>query len=508
MENKENKEVTRRKFMRNSAMVAAGLGSVLGGCKSKEEEKEPNTVESGAPKPPQKEEDPRVLNSVVSDETGGAKVDDINVALIGLGVQCERLMEAIFKTKMDKTEGVRFKAVCDIFPYRLKRISGQLKRGYKHDANPYENYEEMLAKEKDLQAAIIVTPDWLHAPMTIACLKAGLHVYCEKEMSNNLEEARKMVQTAQETGKLLQIGHQRRSNPRYQVAEQLIREHKLLGKMKNINAQWNRSVDKHKVPLPKKKIWMDKAALEQYGYSSMDELKNWRWYKKYGGGPLGDLGSHQIDIFSWFLGDVKPKSVLASGGNDYYKYEHNDNVMAIYDYQTEDGSVRAFYQVLNTTGWGTYGTYYETFMGDIGSLLISEYATEKNNGWAFLEHYLEETDDAVLKSTVLKRWNDCIRNKLIGGEYEIPEEVKDASILKIGASVPGRKAFHHHPLLRKCTQYVHQPHLKNFFDAIREKAELNCPGEVGYETAVAVLKANEAIEEGKKLNFKPEDFKV
>lgn len=496
----ENKEVTRRKFMRDSAVVAAGLGSVIGGCKGKEEEKEPNTVESGPPETPQKEEYPG--------ETGRAKVDDINVALIGLGVQCERLMEAIFKTKMDKTEGVRFKAVCDIFPYRLKRISGQLKRGYKHDANPYENYEEMLAKEKDLQAAIIVTPDWLHAPMTIACLKAGLHVYCEKEMSNNLEEARKMVQTAQETGKLLQIGHQRRSNPRYQVAEQLIREHKLLGKMKNINAQWNRSVDKHKVPLPKKKIWMDKAALEQYGYSSMDELKNWRWYKKFGGGPLGDLGSHQIDIFSWFLGDVKPTSVLASGGNDYYKYEHNENVMAIYDYQTEDGSVRAFYQVLNTTGWGTYGTYYETFMGDIGSLLISEYATEKNNGWAFLEHYLEETDDAVLKNAVLKRWNDCIRNKLIGGEYEIPEEVKDASILKIGASMPGRKAFHYHPLLRKCTEYVHQPHLKNFFDAIRGKAELNCPGEVGYETAVAVLKANEAIEGGKKLNFKPEDFKV
>jgi len=498
----ENKEVTRRKFMRDSAMVAAGLGSVIGGCKGKEEEKEPNTVESDAPKTPEKEEDPQVAK----------KVDDINVALIGLGVQCERLMEAILGKKTDHQkgiEGIRFKAVCDIFPYRLKRISGQLKRGYKHDANPYESYEEMLDKEKDLQAAIIVTPDWLHAPMTIACLEAGLHVYCEKEMSNNLEDAKKMVQTAKRTGKYLQIGHQRRSNPRYQVAEKLIREHKLLGKVKNINAQWNRSVEKHKVLLPvNKKIWMDKAALEQYGYGSMDELKNWRWYKKFGGGPLGDLGSHQIDIFSWFLGDVKPTSVLASGGNDYYKYEHNENVMAIYEYETEQGSVRAFYQVLNTTGWGTYGTYYETFMGDVGTLLIAEYATEKNNGWVFLERYIKETDDAVLKSAVLKRWNDCIRKKLIGGEYEMPEEIKDGSILKIGASIPGRKAFHYHPLLRKLTKPVHQPHLENFFDAIRGKAELNCPGEVGYETAVAVLKANEAIEEGKKLNFKPEDFKV
>jgi len=298
--NKENnasssKGIDRREFLQSTATVGAGL----------------------------------VLNPVVLGQTGGGKVDDINVVLIGLGVQCERLMEAIFKTGMHKTQGIRFKAVCDIFPYRLKRISRQLKRVYKHDANPYENYEEMLAKEKDLHAAIIATPDWLHAPMTIACLKAGLHVYCEKEMSNNLEDAGKMVQTAKETGKLLQIGHQRRSNPRYQVAEKLVREHKLLGKLLNINAQWNRSVDGHNVPLPNKKLWMDKAALEKYGYGSMDELVNWRWYKKFGGGPLGDLGSHQIDLFNWFLGGVKPKSVLASGGNDYYNYEHNENVMVI-----------------------------------------------------------------------------------------------------------------------------------------------------------------------------------
>jgi predicted dehydrogenase len=245
---------------------------------------------------------------------------------------------------------------------------------------------------------------------------------------------------------------------------------------------------------------MDKAALSKHGYGSMDELKNWRWYKKYGGGPLGDLGSHQIDIFSWFLGDVKPKSVLASGGNDYYKYEHNENVMAIYDYQTEDGDVRAFYQVLNTTCWGTYGTYYETFMGDIGTLLISEriWGKDKNIGWVFLE------DHAKADNTIVKRWNNCIRNKLIGGEYEMPKDVRDGSILKIGASTD----IASHPLLTKLTKPVHQPHLKNFFDAIRDKAKLNCPGEVGYETAVAVLKANEAIEEGKKFNFKPEDFKV
>ena len=54
----------------------------------------------------------------------------------------------------------------------------------------------------------------------------------------------------------------------------------------------------------------------------------------------------------------------------------------------------------------------------------------------------------------------------------------------------------------------HQPHLENFFDAIRGKAKLNCPAEVGYETAVTVLKVNEAVEAGRKLELKSSDFAV
>ena len=86
------------------------------------------------------------------------------------------------------------------------------------EVRAYENYEDLLAKEKDLQAVVVATPDFWHAPITNACLKAGLHVYCEKMMSNTIEGARSMVQTMRETGKLLQIGHQRRSNPRYLFA--------------------------------------------------------------------------------------------------------------------------------------------------------------------------------------------------------------------------------------------------------------------------------------------------
>ena len=54
----------------------------------------------------------------------------------------------------------------------------------------------------------------------------------------------------------------------------------------------------------------------------------------------------------------------------------------------------------------------------------------------------------------------------------------------------------------------HQPHLENFFNAVRGKAKLNCPGEVGYETAVMVLKVNEAVEAQRRLEFKAGEFKA
>jgi predicted dehydrogenase len=460
----KTQNLNRRKFLRSTASVGAGMV---------------------------------FTPTVFAKSEQASKIGDINVALIGLGEQGFRLLEAIVFTKIGKTGGVKFKAVCDIWPYRLVRNSNLLK-AFKHDVTPYENYEEMLEKEKSLDAVIIATPDWLHAPMAIACLEAGLHVYCEKEMSNNLEDAKKMVRTAKKKGKLLQIGHQRRSNPRYQAASKLIREYNLLGKLLNINAQWNRSVSSHKYPVPTKKIWVAPNVLKQYGYDSMEQLVNWRWYKKFGGGPLSDLGSHQIDLFNWFLGEAKPKSVLASGGKDFYKYEHNENVMTIYDYALATGSVRAFYQVLNTTCWGTYGQYYETFMGEFGTLLISEFGGDKNNGWLFIEEYAES------KSDVKKRWNQSIREKLIGGKYLLSATVKDKSILVL----PGSEEVVPHPLLTKGPSKVHQPHLQNFFDAIRGKAKLNCPGETGYETAVSVLKANEAIEKQGRVEFKPEDFRA
>ncbi len=444
--------INRRDFMRSTAALGAGL----------------------------------IFSPMVLGETGpGAvsKSDDINVAIIGVGDQGRVLLESAVKIK-----GIKFKALCDIWGFNQKNNSNFLK-AYKHEHNVYTDYKEMLDKEKDLQAVIVATPDFWHSEQTVACLKAGLNVYCEKEMSNTLEGAKKMVQAAKETGKLLQVGHQRRSNPRYiHCKEKLLNEAGILGRITTINGQWNRSVqppDGRGYPKGKE---IDEATLNKFGFKSMAQFRDWRWYKGLGGGPIVDLGSHQIDIYNWFL-DAIPKVVIASGGTDYYdKKDHEwyDNVMAIYTYDTKKGPVRAYYQTITTN---CCQGYYETFMGDQGTLVISESA---NRGEGYRE-------------SAAPQWDKWVKTGMLLAPPEKKQENSDSAALVDVRESPVPDMY---KIGMDFKDPYHKPHLENFFNAVRGKCKLNCPAEVGYESAVSVLKVNEAVESGCKMEFKPEEFKA
>ncbi len=411
-------------------------------------------------------------------------LSELNVALLGAGAQGEVLLNAMLRIP-----GLRFRAVCDIWTeYNRKRAVNTLRK-YKFEVNGYEDYREMLDREKDLDAVVIATPDFWHAQHTVDCLEAGKHVYCEKEMSNTLEGARSMVLAARKTGKLLQIGHQRRSHPRYLHSYlKLLGEARLLGRIVTVNAQWNRAVapdlgwpERYTIP---------EERLKRYGFVSMPQFRNWRWYKGKGGGPIVDLGSHQIDIFNWFLGKA-PSYVMASGGNDYHDratHEWYDTVMAIFEYETKEGTARAYYQTQTTNG--SQG-YFESFMGDQGTLVISE--SEANN------------PGLLYRDPNAPAWDEWIRKGYVAApklQERKPED--ELAVLDVRESVSPDQ--HRVPVVLR--DPYHQPHLQNFFDAVRGTAQLNCPAEVGYETAVTVLKVNEAIEAKQRLAFRPEEFEV
>jgi len=157
-----------------------------------------------------------VLGRSAVGEANGNGGDKLNVALIGAGTQGRNLMMECLKIP-----GIRFRAVCDIWPFHQTYASAILKR-FGHPVSVHEDWQEMLSKENSLDAAIVATPDWMHAEHAIGCLKAGLAVYCEKPMALTVEDGRAMVKASREAGKLLQIGTQRRSDPRYQAARKAV----------------------------------------------------------------------------------------------------------------------------------------------------------------------------------------------------------------------------------------------------------------------------------------------
>ncbi len=417
----------------------------------------------------------------------------LNVALIGCGEQGRVLLNAALKIP-----DIRFQAVCDIWPYNRTYAERLLKK-FGHAAQPFEDYRELLSAVPDLDAVIVATPDFVHAEHTNAALRAGKHVYCEKLMANTVANARSMVLTARETKKLLQIGHQRRSNPRYLHARgKVVEEGKLLGRITNINGQWNRSVGED-LGWPEKYA-LSAAALEKYGFANMHEFRNWRWFKKYAGGPISDLGSHQIDIYNWFLG-ATPTSVMASGGADYYQnHDWYDNVMAVYEFATSDGPVRAFYQVLTTTSAG--GGYMEYFMGTEGSLKMSENPAYTK---LFREARAPEWDQWVDRGFIRKPGTpDEGAEKLLPWEKTRPKFGSPARTSVVDVRETAALSSWEMPVT--LDKLIHQPHLENFFDAIRGEAQLNCPGETAFASAVTVLKVNEAVAARQMLTFKPEDF--
>jgi predicted dehydrogenase len=303
----------------------------------------------------------------------------------------------------------------------------------------------------------------------VKCLEAGLNVYCEKMMSNTIDGARAMVRAMEKSGKLCQIGHQRRSNPRYRyVYNKLINGNKICGQITNINGQWNRSLGSSQDIGFNKKLSIEPAVLTKYGFKDMHQFMNWRVYRDLSGGPISDLGAHQIDIFNWFLGTA-PKTVFASGGNSYFKdREQFDNVMCVFDYDTPQGEVRAFYQVLTTTSYG--GGFWESFMGTEAAIKISEIASSS----------------AIYREDGAKPWDDLVDRGFLVRKPAPPKPPPSADTVASYESAPP-EIF---DLPGGFGKPAHQPHLENFFESVRGKAKLNCDARHAFESEAPIFLVN------------------
>lgn len=421
-----------------------------------------------------------------ANQTSGS--DTIHIAIVGFGKQGEVLFNCL-----KNIPGLRFQAVCDISKNRINAFrSASRGMAAAEGAKFYEDIDDMLEKEKGLDAAIVATPDFWHSPHTVKCLDAGLHVYCEKMMAHTIDAAREMVKAMERSGKLCQIGHQRRSNPRYLFTyNRLINGRKICGQIVNANGQWNRSLGSSQdiggAKLARSIIVPDDI-LNRFGFKDMHQYLNWRVYRDLSGGPISDLGAHQIDIFNWFLGTA-PKRVFASGGNAYFKNrEHFDNVMCIFDYDTPQGEVRAFYQVLTTTSYGL--GFYESFMGTEASIRISEIASTSA--------IYRESGDHV------PDWGDLVDKGFLVKKPAPPKPEPGAdAVASYESAAPDV-----YDLPGGFNKPAHQPHLENFFDTVRGNAKLNCDARHAFESEAPIFWVNPSALTRSPIDFTTEHLSV
>jgi predicted dehydrogenase len=318
-------------------------------------------------------------------------------------------------------------AVCDVRPYNIKRIfdgdSGPrkgLKAHYGADdlkkikTNVYDDYKKLIA-DKDklgLEAVIIATPLHLHHPMALACMDAGLHVLCEKLMARSIKLCKEMIKKAKDKGVLLSIGHQRHYSTLYAHAREVV-EAGILGDIKHIRCLWHRnnswpySLGSEKEPVAQgfelptlrdgwcKPVYQvdadalkDAAKIKEYGYDNLEQLVRWRLYDKTGGGLMAELGSHQLDASSIFLGKVHPLAVYGCGGKFFYgpgrnDRESDDGVFVTYEFpgknhpkgllkgKDESDIVVVTYTSFNTNSFEEYG---ECLMGSRGTMVVEREA--------------------------------------------------------------------------------------------------------------------------------------
>jgi predicted dehydrogenase len=195
---------------------------------------------------------------------------------------------------------VEIYAVCDINEQRAKDCAE--KNNIKH---VFADYNEMLALS-ELDAVSICTWNNVHASATIAALKAGKHVLCEKPMAINAIEAQQMVDAEKESGKILMVGFVRRFGNDAKILKDFI-DNGMMGDIYYAKASY----------------------LRRYGFPG-----GWFGDRKYsGGGPLIDLGVHVIDLVRYLMG--KPTAVSITGAT-FNKLGSRENIKGTKDYVSAD----------------------------------------------------------------------------------------------------------------------------------------------------------------------------
>ena len=246
-----------------------------------------------------------LLSAATAMNVAGAN-DRVRGAIIGSGGR-GRFLTAEFKEI-----GVEMAAVCDVYEPNLAAGLRVASTG----AKSFDNYKRLL-DDKSLQVVVIATPDHWHARMAIDAVEAGKDVYVEKPLAHAIDEGFAIVDAVKRTGRIVQVGMQRRSYEVFQEAKQLMGTAEI-GEVRHVNAWWyNRQDGLSSRQLEGKLDWKQWLGSAPAREADAKRFFNWYYYYDYSGGLMVGQAAHVMDAIHWLRGISYPSAVYACGVGTY-----------------------------------------------------------------------------------------------------------------------------------------------------------------------------------------------
>jgi|HigsolmetaAR201D_1030396.scaffolds.fasta_scaffold05579_4 Predicted dehydrogenases and related proteins len=384
--------------------------------------------------------------------------DRVGLGYIGLGNRGDQVHDAFLEHADQQTV-----AICDLRDDYLD-LAARKSRG-----NPqrYKDYKKLL-EDKNVDAVVIATPDHWHALMCIDACNAGKDVYIEKPLSLTVYEGRRMVEVAELTKRVTQVGTNRRSWRSYFEAADAIRSGAIgrvsMARAFHIRNEWPIGLGNvPEGPPPSEEewdLWLGPAPKVPYNPNRM--YYNFRWFYHYSGGQLTNFGVHFIDVIRWFLDLGSPKAVTAIGGR-YAGIQDNreipDTLEVLWEF--EGPTLVTFTQSNGNGAPGDLKNSEIEFRGTKGTMYV------RNSSWEIVPEPVSDFPTGYA-----------------GGKgYGNP-------VYREGAQAAKRKPVIEPKAGKGTAAYDTFSHARNFLDCIKSRAKCNADILTGHLSTSATLIGN------------------
>ncbi|HEY3131912.1 MAG TPA: Gfo/Idh/MocA family oxidoreductase [Acidobacteriota bacterium] len=385
--------------------------------------------------------------------------DRISLGHIGVGRRGKEL--AGIAAQLKTAKNAEMTAVCDLWKVNREAASARAQEVYGRAPRSFQYMDDLLSL-KDVDAVLISTGDFQHAPILKLVAEAGKDAYCEKPMANVLEEAKAARDAVLQRKLIVQVGTQHRSEA-YQIAARDLIRTGALGEVSKVEIVWNYHGPR----------WRGRSEVNQIREQDTDWRKwlltkpyrpfdprmyfEFRLYKDFSSGIADQWMSHGIDLIHYFLDDHFPKAVVAHGGVFAWKdgRENPDTFQALLEYPKG-------FLVSYSTSFGNDSDSFTRIMGKTATLI--NIGGEGSPRWEWVEEKSTHEDNPNVKRAQ--------KYVTLPGDDRVPPTF-------IGDGDPS--------------------HMTNWLDCLRSRKQPNATVLNGFAHSVAVIMAARAYREGKKL---------